>query len=58
MHGKSFPVETQHTHLLTTDTESITDQSLSTTKVQFGELISLIGVTYKNVGENYLQEQK
>ena len=41
-----FPRETQHTCLLTTDKEPMMGQSKDTTKVQLGEPMSFIGVTY------------
>jgi hypothetical protein len=43
--------------LLTSDREPTTDQSMNTTKVQLGDPMSFIGVTYRNMGEG-LQEQK
>ena len=44
----------QHTCLLTTDRELLTVQSTNTTKVQLGEPVSFIGVTYRNMGEGLL----
>ena len=47
---KMFPEETQHT----SDREPMTIESTDTTKVQFGELMSFIGVTCWTVGEELL----
>ena len=44
--------------LLTTDMEPMTDQSKDTTKIQLGESMSLIVVTYSNMSEGCLQVQK
>lgn len=41
-------------HLLTSDKESMADQSKDTTKIQYDELMSFIGVAYRNMGEGYL----
>lgn len=40
--------------LLTPDRDTMTDQSTDITKVQFGEPVSFVGVTYKNMGESLL----
>ena len=48
---KTFPRETQHTYLLTPGRVPKTDQNMDTTKVNLGEPRSLIGVTYRNMGE-------
>lgn len=41
----------QHIHLLTPDMEPTIDQTTDATKVQFGEPMSFIRVTYKNMVE-------
>lgn len=38
-------------HLFTPDREPMTDHSSDATKVQLGESMSFIGVTYRNVDE-------
>lgn len=46
----TFSWKNVYNHLLTPDREPTTDQSMDTTKVQLGELISFIGVTHKTMG--------
>jgi len=46
--------EMQHTHLLTTDRELLTDQSTNTTKVQLAKPMSFIGVIYRSMDEGFL----
>jgi hypothetical protein len=49
-----LPREMQHTHLFIPNREAMIDRSTDTTKVQRGEPMSLIGVTYRNMGEGLL----
>ena len=51
---KTFPGEKQYICLLTSEWNPTTDQSTDTTKVQLGEPMSFIGVTYRNMGEELL----
>lgn len=44
----------QPTLLLTPDRDTMTDESTDITKVQFGEPVSFVGVTYRNMGESLL----
>ena len=55
MQHNFFSVETQHNHLLAPDRDSTTDCT-GTTEVQLGKPMSFIGITYRNVGEGYLQD--
>lgn len=48
---KAFPGETQHTYLLTPDKDPKIDQGMHTIKVNLGEPRNLIGVPYRNMGE-------
>lgn len=45
---KAFPAEMKHLCLLTSDRESTTNLSIDIPKVQLSELMSIIGVTYRN----------
>jgi hypothetical protein len=40
-----------HTHLFTPDKKFTTGQSMDTTKVQFVEPVSFMGVTHRNMGK-------
>ena len=51
---KMFPGEAQHICLLFPARKLTTDQSTTITKVQLGESIHFIGVTYRNMGEGLL----
>ena len=51
-----LPGKMQHTCLLTPDRDLTRDQCTDTTKVQLGEPMSFIGVTYRSVGEGLLTE--
>ena len=42
--GKTFPEETQHTHLFTLNREPTTDRSRNATKLQLGEPGVLLGL--------------
>ena len=42
--GKTFPGETQHTRIYTPQTENTSTDNI---KVQFGELVIFIGITYR-----------
>lgn len=47
--GQTFPRETLHTDLLPTDRETTTDQKIDTTKVQLGEPMGFIRITYRHM---------
>lgn len=40
-----------HRHLLTNDRDPMADQSADSTRLQLGEPLSFIWVTYRNIGE-------
>ena len=42
--GRSFPEETQYTHVSTPDRGLLTDQSTDTTEVQLGKLVNFIDI--------------
>ena len=42
------------TYLFTPDREPMTEQSVDTTKVQLGELMSFTGTSYRSMSEGYL----
>lgn len=46
--------EAVHTRLLTPGGEPMTEYSTETTRVHLSELMSVIGVTYRNMGEGLL----
>ena len=48
---KKIPGEMKYTCVVIPDMEPMTDQSTDSTKVYHGELISFIGVTYRNMGK-------
>lgn len=48
---KTIPGKTQHTHLHMPEREPTINQSVDTTKVQLGDLMSFTGVTYRRMGE-------
>lgn len=50
---KTFPGG-HNAYLCSTQWDPRTDQSRDTTKVQFGKLVSFIGITYRNVCEGLL----
>lgn len=52
--NKTFLGEMQHTHLLTSNREPMTNQGTDITKFQHGEPVSFVGVTYVSVGEGFL----
>lgn len=58
LYDKTFPGKTKHTGLLIPDRESMTDQSMDTSKVQVGKPVSFIGVAYRIVCQGYLPKQK
>ena len=47
----------QHTHLLTPDSDPMRDQNTDTMKIQCGQPVSFIEVTYRTMDKE-LQEQK
>ena len=51
---ETFPGEMQHTCLLTPDREPQKDQSIDTTKVQFGEPMDFTGASYRSMGKALL----
>jgi hypothetical protein len=51
---QNFSEGMQHTCLLTTDREPMTDRDMDTTKVQLDEPMSFIGFTYRSMGEGLL----
>ena len=52
---KIFPGEMQQTCRLTADRELTTAPSTDTTKVQFGELMHPIEITYRDMGDRLLR---
>lgn len=50
----TFFLGRSYKYAFSADRETMIDQSMNTTKVQFGEPISFIGITYRNVGEGLL----
>lgn len=53
MHDKTFPGEVQHTGLLTSARDPMTDHSIYNTQVQFIKPVSFIGITQSNIYELY-----
>ena len=53
---RHFPGEAKYTQLLNPDREPMADQSADATKVQHGEPVSFIRVTYRKMGEELLTE--
>lgn len=47
--GQTFPREMLHTDLLPPDKDTTTDQRIDTTKVQLGEPMGFIRVTYRSM---------
>lgn len=45
----------QNIHLVISDGEPMTDQSVDTTKDGFDELMGFIGIIYRNMGEGLLR---
>lgn len=54
---KNFAWGDMNKHLFTTDMKSTTEQRRNTTKVQMGQLIIFIRVTYNKWVISFLQEQ-
>lgn len=55
---KTFPGETQDTHVLTPDSEPTTDQSTDAIKVHPSEPVNFIGVSYRNIDKGLLDAAK
>lgn len=55
---KTFLVQMQYTHLLTSGVEPMTSQSMDITTAQLGEPLNFIGVTDRKMGEELLKEEK
>ena len=53
--GKTFPGETQHIRLFTSDRDPMTSQSTDTTIVQLCETTGFTGVPYRSMGEWFLR---
>lgn len=47
MYGKTLSGRIQYIYLLSPNRESTKDQRMDTTNVQLGELVNVIGVTYR-----------
>ena len=54
MYDKTFPRKSHHTMNSLQIGISIQSKCTDTTKVQFGELMNVIGVTYSSIGERLL----
>lgn len=50
--------KTLHTHLLNSDMEPITGQSMDTNKVHLGETMSFIGIIIRSMGKGSRAEEE